>query len=131
MTKRTSKNKFYVLPIAIMFGILTFSSGNAGSYGASANLFLQPTTPVFPSSSGVGSFFFSAAPVKVNPTYGMNPGGAFLNIDYRSKLPSPTFYNARVSPIIFNTYAVGTPVQPIYFTPTRALFDVRYTYDNF
>ncbi len=132
--KRKKGNKLYVLPIAILFGILTFSSGQYSSgYGASGNLFLQPTTPVLSRPSGLGSFYFAASPVYVRPTYGDYPSSAFLNVDYRSRLPaSPTFFYARPSPIIFNTYSViGTPVQPIYYTPTRGLFDVRYTYDNF
>lgn len=125
-------SKLSILPVLVLFGILTFSSGQYSNYGANANLFLQPTVPMFPSSSGLGSFFFAAAPVRVSPTYGMNPGSAFLNIDYRSRLPTaPTFYYTRPQPIIFNTYStIGTPVQPIYYTPTRALFDVRYAYGN-
>ncbi|MBI4174505.1 MAG: hypothetical protein HY517_02570 [Candidatus Aenigmarchaeota archaeon] len=128
---KTNTSKLYILPIAIMFGILTFSSGQASSYGgANANLFLQPTVPTFPSAN-VGSFFFAAAPVRVVPTYLDQPSNAFLHIDYRSRLPTAPTFIARKQPIIFSTYAIATPIQPIYFTPTRALFDVRYTYDNF
>jgi len=128
-----NSSKMYVLPIAILFGILTFSSGQyqSGS-GANANLFLQPTMPMFSNPSGLGSFYFAASPVRVNPTYNMNPSSAFLNINYRSKLPtSPTFFYAQPSPVLVKYSAIGTPVQPIYYTPTRALFGVRYTYDNF
>ncbi|MBS3050645.1 MAG: hypothetical protein J4400_00650 [Candidatus Aenigmarchaeota archaeon] len=131
--KTDDSRRLYVLPIAILFGILTFSNGQwASGSGANANLFLQPTMPMFSSPSGLGSFYFAATPVRVNPTYQYNPGSAFLDINYRSKLPtSPTFFYARPSPITFNTYSViGSPVQPIYYTPTRALFNARYSYDN-
>ena len=122
-----------ILPIAVLFGILTFSSGQYNSYGANANIQLQPTVPMFSSPSGLGSFYFAASPVYVRPTYLDYQSSALLDIDYRSKMStSPTFFYARPSPIIFNTYSViGTPVQPIYYTPTRTLFDVSYTYDNF
>ena len=135
MTKsgRLDYSKLSLLPVAVLFGILAFSNGGYGSgSGGYANLYLQPTMPMFSNPSGLGSFFFSAAPVRVNPTYDMNPGSAFLNIDFQSHLPtSPTFYYANPSPVIFSTYSlIGYPVTPIYYTPTRALFDVRYSYNN-
>ena len=131
--EKANYSRLSVLAVAILFGILTFSNGQWNSNaGANANLFLQPTMPMFSNPSGLASFYFAASPVRVNPTYQFNPSTAFLNIDYRSHLPtSPTFFYANPSPIIFNTYsAIGSPVTPIYYTPTRALFDVRYNYDN-
>lgn len=131
--KKTKTNLTFILPAVIMFGIITFSQGQWSSgAGANANLFLQPTMPMFSSPSGLGSFYFAASPVHVRPTYQDTTGNAFLNINYRSKLPTaPTFFYAKPSPILMRYSALGYPVQPIYYTPTRALYDVRYSYDNF
>lgn len=130
--KKQRTNLSFILPVAIMFGILTFSSGQASSgYGAQANLFLTPTIPMFQPATSFSSFYFAASPVYVRPTYFDYQPKAFLNVNYRSQLPSPTFFYAKPTPVLFKYTAIGTPVQPIYYTPTRALYDVRYTYDNF
>ncbi len=118
-----------ILPVAILFSIITLSNGGFGN-GVYGNLYLQPTTPTF-SSGSLGSFYFASIPTHFAPTYmNYNSRPSFVGFSYNGYAPQPLQYQSYPSLSRFETKSYMLPVQPVYTTPTSALFDVNYAYSN-
>lgn len=128
MTKR--KQKPYtpiILSAFVLFSIITISQGSyRNGFGGSGFLLLQPTAPRFPSVDY--SAYFAYQPFYAAPTFDRVRATSLISVDYTPVVyPKPSFQAMRPTPIVVS-YAA--PARPIFFTPSRALFEVDYRYSN-
>ena len=135
--QNNSRSKVSILlPVFIMFAIIFASQGSYNSnYGGFGALSFQPTMPMFSGGSNLFSGGLSYSSNPIQPTF-MNYQPASLG----SVSFSGSYHNMPVYP----TYSSATPFfasgqvyyrqiggEPIYSTPTTALFSVNYRYSNF
>ncbi len=128
VTTKNLKKTSFILPMAILFSIITINMGGYNSgYGGYNTLYLQPTMPYF-QPVNYGSVYFNAMPYYVSPTY-RYAQPSFAGFNYVPYTFSPSYYSySRPSQFYVRSYAL--PAEPIYTTPTRAMFNVNYVYTN-
>ena len=134
MATRKNNNRL-VIPVLVLFAIITISQASYGnSYGGSGFLSLQPTAPIFQSSNLFsGGLSYASSPIM--PTYNNYQSSGFGSLSFSSRaLPIYQTYQSYSSGSFFSSFSYNyrpALAEPIYFTPTTALFNVNYGYRNF